>query len=91
MDTFPKQPADVLDFDADYTDFLSSSGSDTLQSATVVADTGITVASFSVAAKVVKVWLSGGVTGTTYKITVTAVTVGGRTKEHEFKVKVKEL
>jgi hypothetical protein len=39
---------------------------------------------------VVKVWTSGGTDGVTYKITATLTTVGGRTKQAEIRVKVKE-
>lgn len=93
MDTFPKQPADILDYDADYADFLlTTSPQDTIVSAVVTAEAGITVvSSIVVAAKLVKVWLSGGTSGVTYKITVLATTLAGRVKEHEFRVKVKEL
>jgi len=35
--------------------------------------------------------VSGGATGTTYKLTVTATTADGRVKQDEFKVKVKDI
>jgi hypothetical protein len=37
-----------------------------------------------------KVWLGGGLDGTTYKITCVITTVVGRVEEFEFKLKVKE-
>ena len=39
---------------------------------------------------VVKVTLSGGTDGTTYKVTATLTTVSGLKKEAEIKIKVKE-
>lgn len=40
--------------------------------------------------KVTTVWFSGGVVGTTYKITNRVVTVAGRTMDQTIKVKIKE-
>ena len=89
LETHTKQPADVLDYDIDYTDWL---GSDTIASKTVTADDGITIDSSAItgAGTRVKTWISGGTTATTYKITVTITTTGGLTKQDEFRVKVKE-
>jgi hypothetical protein len=90
MDKFDKQPDEVLDYDVDFSEWLT--GGDTIQSHSVAADAGIVVDSSTVSAptQTVKVWLSGGTDGVTYKVTVTVVTVSGRTKQKEFKVKVKE-
>lgn len=89
---FEKQPADVQDFDIDFNEWLTGMG-DTApgpSGATVVADAGLTIASFSLTDGVVKVWTSGGADSVTYKITATLVTVGGRTKQAEIRIKVKE-
>lgn len=84
---FIKQPADVVDYDIDYSDWLSSG--DTVASATsTVSPTGLTLGTIVVSSTSVKHWLSGGTSGVTYKVTVTAVTTGGRTVQHEFRVKV---
>lgn len=90
--TFTKQPADVQDFDIVYTEWLDSL-SDTAPgpgNVTVISDAGITVDSFFLLDGIVKVWVSGGTTGQKYKITATVVTTGGRTKQAEITVKVKE-
>lgn len=87
---FTKQPADVLDYDFDYSDWLTDRG-DTISTFTVTADAGITIGTTVHLSGVVKVFLSGGVDGGSYKITVTAVTTGGRTKQAEIQVKVKEI
>jgi hypothetical protein len=89
---FEKQPADVQDFDIDFTEWLAAM-SDTAPGpggAIVEADAGITILSSVLTDGVVKVWTSGGTDGTTYKITATVSTEGNRVKQAEIKIKVKE-
>lgn len=102
LERVEKQPADVQDFDADFSAFLNDLG-DTGESATVVVADGITLDTHTLITStadhevsgivdgVVKVWLSGGTTGNTYKVTVTLTTTGGRVRQYEFNCKVKEL
>lgn len=87
---FSKQPADVQDYDVDFTDYLASFG-DAGQGETTVADPGLTLVGHSLLGSVVKVWLAGGTDGSTYKITTTLTTTGGRVKQAEFLLKVKDL
>lgn len=87
---FVKQPADVQDYDFDFTEYLSSQG-DTAASHTASAESGITILSSSMSSGVVKVFLSGGSDGNQYKITATVTTNGGRVKQGEIVVKVKEV
>jgi hypothetical protein len=89
LETFQKQPADVQDYDIDFTEWLAGF-SDIGLSLAVQADTGITVVSSEFANGVAKVWLSGGTTGMTYKITARMTTTGGRVKEVEIRIRVKE-
>lgn len=89
LETFQKQPADVQDYDIDFTEWLAGFG-DIGLSLVVQADTGITVVSQEFANGVAKVWLSGGTTGMTYKITARVTTTGGRVKEVEIRIRVKE-
>ena len=89
LGVFTKQPAELMDYDVEFTEFLAGLN-DSIQSFTVDADAGITVISSALNGNVVKVWCADGVSGTSYKITVTAQTVGGRIKQVEFKIKVKE-
>lgn len=90
--TFTKQPADVQDYDIDYSEYCASfTPADTVLGTPVVtADPGITVVNTACIDNVVKVFLSGGTTGTTYKVTCRATTTGQRVKEVEIKIKVKE-
>jgi hypothetical protein len=88
--TFSKQPAEVQDYDIDFNTYLSSLG-DTALSHTVQADTGISVLQSTLTAGVVKVWLSGGLDRQKYKITATVTTTGGRVREADIIVRVKEF
>ena len=86
-----KQPAELLDYDVTYEDWIPDG--DTVVSATVTvttADDSLTVTKVEIMTPIVKVWISGGISGTTYKITVLATTAEGRTKEAEFKLRVRD-
>jgi len=88
---FEKQPADVLDYDCDFSDWLADRA-DTITSQTVVSsDSALVVGSVSQVNGVVKAFVSGGTDGGKYKLTYTVVTDGGRTKQVEITVKVKEV
>lgn len=88
-----KQPADHLDYDVDYSRWLPDDDTITTVETEVSPldpEAGVTVTSVNVASPVVKVWLEGGVAGVTYTITVKASTQGGRIKESEFQIRLKE-
>jgi hypothetical protein len=86
---FEKQPSEIQDYDIDFSEYLNAL-SDSAVSAVVTGEIGITVVAHSLIGNVVKVWLSGGDDGETYKITVLLTTSGGRKREADIKVKVKE-
>lgn len=87
---YTKQPADVQDYDIDYSEYLDSL-EDTALTAEVEVEPGITLEAYVLLGSVVKVWLSGGEDGERYKVTARVVTTGGRTKESEIRVRVKEV
>lgn len=91
---FTKQPADVQDYDISYADWLADL-SDTAVSAAVTIsgpDTSATiVSSLNAPSGIVKVWVTGGTSGSQYKVTSTLTTTGGRIKQAEITVKVKEV
>jgi len=90
LGNFNKQPVEVIDYDIDYSEWLTAG--DNVQSAVVnVEPTGITIESVFVNDPRVKIWVSGGANGTTYKLTVTITTADGRVKQDEFKIKVKDI
>jgi hypothetical protein len=72
-----KAPAAVLDYQMDWTNWLASG--ETIQGEPVIAaDAGITVnppgTTHTMSGAVVTFWLGGGVSGTTYNVTVTITT-----------------
>ena len=91
--TFEKQPADVLDYDIDYTTWLPDTDAIASATATVTPEGGMSVDLTLVIENNtrVKIWVSGGTNGITYKVTVTTTTADGRVKQDEFRVKVKDI
>jgi hypothetical protein len=87
-----KQSGETLDYDVDYTDWFENR-TDDAASHTATAETGITVVTSSLASQIVRVVLSGGTDGETYKITV-RVTTNAATpiiKEADFTVRIKDV
>lgn len=90
LGNFNKQPVEVVDYDIDYSEWLTAG--DNVESAAVdVQPLGLNVDSVFVNDPRIKIWLSGGSNGTSYKLTVTITTADGRVKQDEFKVKVKDI
>jgi len=98
---FEKQPGDTLDYDADFTNWLPDGDTFTMATATFVGLNPIALdnpneaisilsVSYSTTNPVVKVWVEGGKDGATYKVTVTVSTGGGRVKETDFRIRVRE-
>ena len=90
LGTLIKQPADLLDYDIDFSRWLPDD--DTILTVTTAVDPAeeLAVLSAHVDSPMVKVWVSGGVNGATYKVTVTVATQGGRIKEVDFKIRVRD-
>jgi len=90
--TFEKQPADVLDYDIDYATWLPDSDEIATVVATVTPADGLEVETTLLIQNNtrVKIWVSGGVTGTTYKVEITVTTDDGRVKQDEIRFRVKE-
>lgn len=95
--TRTKQPREVKDYDVDFAPWLTPMN-DTLDTVTATvecvtdpADTSLLIDSTTYTATRLKLWISGGTSGQRYKITVQAVTVGGRTDESEIIFRVKEI
>lgn len=87
--SFIKQPADVQDYDIDFSKYLDAID-DTADRYSVTTGEGLNIDYSQLVDKRIKVWVSGGISGTVYKVTVTLTTFGGRTKQVEIKIKVKE-
>ena len=86
-----QQPTENLDYDIRYGEFLNDN--DTISSVDVVVlpDTDLQATGQIADDTRVKVWVSGGTSGQTYKIEVTIQTQGGRRKQDEFEVYIEEI
>lgn len=91
MNLFQKQPADQLDYDLDFSEWLADG--DTITGVTAVSDVPaeLVILSALVADQTVKIWVSGGLDGSTYKVTATVSTSQGRIKELDFKIRVRDI
>jgi hypothetical protein len=83
-----KDPADVLDYTVDWSDWLDT---DTITGTpTWTVTTGVTKASQSNTTTTTTAWLSGGTAGSDYTVACKIVTTGGRTVERSFTVQVRD-
>jgi hypothetical protein len=92
---YEKQPAEVKDYDIDYSDWLIPAAdtingittavtSETQATPTLVVDyTQITIT-------LAKLWISGGTVGVQYKVTVRMTSAGGRIDESELIFSIKD-
>lgn len=91
--TVRQQPRDVQDYDIDFSEWFPID--DTITSAEVSVTPAMPVPpSYSIApdGRRVKVWIyEGGASGTTYQVTVAAITSDGRVKEVELRVRIREV
>jgi len=96
---FYKQPAETLDYDIEFSEFLADG--DTLvttgdPAVPVPLDVTVVPSGLMLGPTVVingtrvKQWLSGGTNGVSYKITLTLTSNAGRVKQVEFVVRVKD-
>lgn len=93
METFTKQPSDVLDYDVDLRQWLAETG-DGIQQVHVEIDPddsdGLQLQSKAVYDEYMKLWLEGGKDRATYDISVTVDTSAGRIKQIDFRMRVRE-
>jgi hypothetical protein len=82
-----KDPAAVLDYLFDWSDWLVGDG-DTIASHSVTVPSGITMDSSSRTTTAVTVWISGGVVGQTYEIDCHITTAGGRQDSRKMEIHV---
>lgn len=92
-----KQPREVLDYDFDFSRWLGALDTiDSTLSSSVEVTGGtddplntLTIDSVQTSSTAVKVWLSGGVDKVKYKVTILIETAGGRRKEADMIIPVK--
>lgn len=87
---FTKQPVEVQDYDIDFNEYLEFHN-DVALSHTSFAEAGVTILSSNLTDGVVKVFISGGTDGNSYKVSATITTQGGRVRQGDILVKVKEV
>jgi len=80
-----KTPDGTLDYLIDWSGWL---GTDTIATSSFTVPSGITKDSQINTTTQALVWLSGGLTGTTYLLKNQITTVGGRTESRYFNIKV---
>lgn len=88
-----KQPDEVIDYPVDFGEWLEVRPGYSIDSYTIeVDDDDLTVVTHLKTGNIITPFLGGGVSGTTYKITVTATMAPEPLiKEYDFQVKVAEL
>jgi hypothetical protein len=87
----PKRPADRLDYDVDFADWLTDDDAiATVDPASVDADSGAASDEQTNTAQAVKVWLAGGTDGKTATVTLKITSALGREKEVCFSVRIRE-
>jgi hypothetical protein len=85
---FDKQPRELLDYDIDLSRWMPDG--DHAVSAQVFIDDGLTLEATIITATQVKLWISGGTDGENYLIAVLTTTSGGRLKEVDIEIRVRE-
>lgn len=97
---YTKQPGEVCDYDIDFSDWLragetlSTSVVSSIECQTEPADSALVNSGVTVATSSVRVRMTAGTAGKTYKVTVRTTSGGtgsGRVDESEFIVKVKDF
>lgn len=89
--TFEIQPSEVLDYDVDYASWLADGDTITSVTTQVTPPDELNVVSNIIqSGQRVKVWVSDGIDGTTYKVEVTITTDDGRVKQDEVRFRCKE-
>lgn len=86
---FEKQPGEVQDYDIDFTPYLTGV-SDQATSHEVTTPEGIQLLSSTLVNGVVKVWIAGGTNSQIYPVTVRITTAGGRKREADIQIMVKD-
>ena len=92
LSSFTKQPREILDFDIDYSTVLAGRTDTIVTKVVEVAPTGqLTIVSSNIIGNIIKVIVSSGNTGITYKVTVLATSTAGLVYEDEVNVLVEEV
>lgn len=88
--TITKQPAERFSYTISYVEALTT-GDNVQTASAVVTPAGLVIDNVGVYDPRVKLWVSGGTAGVSYKVTVTVNTADGRIFQDELTFKIKEL
>lgn len=91
LGTIPKQPREIIDFDISYASFLVGRTDSLASIVTEVTGVGLGVLYSAISGTSVKVVLTGGTDGQSYKVTVITTTTAGLVLEDEVTVLVEEI
>ena len=89
LGTVVQQPTERLSYTIDYGDYLTD-GDNIQTSVASVEPAGITVDNVLVIDPRVRFWVTGGIAGQKYKVTLTSNTADGRVLQDEVVFKIKE-
>ena len=90
LGTVTQQPAERLSYTIDYGEFLTDG--DNVQTAAAAADDPeLIVNTVTVVDPRVRFWVTGGINGKQYKVTVDVTTADGRILQDEVIFKIKEV
>lgn len=87
---FSKQTDEILDYYVDYSEWFADRA-DTPQSIAVTSEAGLTVVSSAIVGLTVKIVVSGGTNGSTYKVTCKLTTTSGIVREADFTITIKDV
>lgn len=87
MTVFKKDPNAILDYSFDWSLYLTPLA-DSIQTATWIPDTGLTIVSDTKTSTTATAFVSGGTVGDILTLTCRITTVGGRTDDRSITLKI---
>lgn len=82
LETFQKNPYDVIDYDFDFGNWLASRGGDSIAAFSVTGQSGLTVGTTQLlGTSIVRAFIGGGTSGQSYQVSCQITTAGGRAKQ----------
>lgn len=90
LGTVTKQPTERFSYTVDYSEALTA-GDNISTVFAIVSPAGLTVDNVGANDPTVRFWASSGVSGVTYKVTLTVTTADGRVFQDEIAFKIKEV
>lgn len=86
---FYKDPTAVLDYAVDWSTYLGTA--EAISTYAVAVDSSlVTITTHSLTSDTITAWVSGGIVGSVYTVSVKIETDASRTDERSFKIKIKQ-